>query len=92
MKLKRFLTFLMISVFIILLIINGYIFGNGIILSENLNKLEKEIANLKKENSKLENRLAQIQSYENYASLSAKLNFIKTEPLVLENLKQAYKK
>lgn len=60
-------------------------------LSDEINRYEKDIKKLKKENIELEKKVYEISSLKYAASVSASLDFTqKSSPLYFENLKYAF--
>lgn len=89
---KRMFNLLCIMFFLILVLINVYLIGRGIKLSDEISIIEKEIEELRKENTLLESKLAMVDSLEYVSSMAANLNFIiKSEPFTFEPIKQAFK-
>lgn len=77
--------------FVMLVIGNVYIFVSGIKLSDQINHFEAETAKIHQQNIELENKIFEITSLKETASMAASLNFTeKPAPIVLENNPYAF--
>jgi len=77
--------------FAILVIGNVYIFVSGIKLSDQINHFESETAKIHQENIELENKIFEITSLQQTASMAATLNFTeKPASIVFENNPYAF--
>jgi len=89
---KKIFSSVWVLILLLLVVINVYLIGQGIKLSNEIIKVEKEIEEFKKENTILEKKLADLDSFEHISSMAAKLNFVvKSAPFSFDFLKQAYK-
>jgi len=74
----------------VLIFTNIYIFMVGIRSSNDLTRMETDLAKLKQENIELENKLSYFDSLEYASSVAASLNFDqKAIPTYLDSLKYA---
>lgn len=85
------LRLVVIIIFLLLLSANIFLFTKGLILTEAVNRLEKETQKLKVENSQLEKELYFQSSLTQLKKKAKAMGFFqKAEPFYLENLKYAY--
>ena len=90
---KSVFKFFISGVFIILLLLNFWIFTKGMYLSQEISKYETNTQKLRKENMELETKLYKINSLKNTSSMAASLEFTRrANPYFLDNLKVALKK
>lgn len=80
-----------VALFLVVAVVNVYIFVAGMYLSDDINRYESQIETLSRENVRLEKEVYQAQSLQYAASLSARLNFTKkSAPVYFESLKYAF--
>lgn len=80
------------SLFLLLIGTNVFIFLSGMKVSEQINFYEIETKKLKQENIDLEKKAYEANSLQHAASVAAQLDFTKkAEPYFLENLRVALK-
>lgn len=78
---------------ILLLAVNLGLFVNGMNLSNQIYRFEKESERLHRENLSLENKAYEIDSLKYASSIAPSLNFTNSaQPVYLENLKYALKR
>ena len=71
----------------VIIIANVFLFLNGLTLGDQISTYEASISKLKEENTDLEKKVFQSQSFTYAASMAAALNYTKkTSPLYIENL------
>lgn len=74
-------------VMIAIIVGNAFIFLSGLTLADETRKFEKDIVKLRLENTDLEKKVYQSQSFTYAASMAAALNFTKKiEPVYIDNL------
>lgn len=91
MKTKVFKYLIWLS-FLIMIVGNIFVFVSGIQISDEINRLEKQIVKLHEENIDLEKEINQATSFQHTASIAAELNFTsKLTPLLIVDQKYARK-
>lgn len=77
---------------LVLILVNIYLFTQSLFLGDDILKIEKQIKQLRVENSKLEKKLFSLTSLQNLAEKASRLGFTKeAEPIYLDNLKYAFR-
>ena len=80
-------------VYIILVIVNVFIFVKGVTLSEDISFYEKELVRLKQENIEIEQKIYALESITKTASMAATLDFDKyNEPIFTDRPQYAFNK
>lgn len=83
----------LITLFVVLVAGNIYIFVRGMYLSDNLNRFQDQIQQLQTDNDHLRTQVYQAESLQYASSISAVLKFTKkSQPLFFEQLKYALKR
>lgn len=87
---KKFISYILLVIFLALMVVNVFVFMSGIKLSDDISKYDSETLALKKENTELEKQVYEISSLQYAASISAQLDFSQqTKPLYFTSFKYA---
>lgn len=90
---KSLFKYVFSGIFVLLILLNIWIFTKGMHLSQDINNFEIQTSKLRKENMELEADLYRINSLNNTLKIAEKLAFTKkASPYFLDNLSVALKK